>query len=332
MALTCSEIIQVVLRHLQNPLYLIACSVVSPEWHSAYEKAQISSLHLSTAKGRKHLYGLLRWMQAQQERGNFCQLTTLTIAFAEYDDEYDDDSNEKYLFSGAVIMLAGFWPLQEVKITGAFDFDMALELLPGSVKHLKLCPNILCFPDIVHLERFSRFTALQTLTVYPFTFGEDPPCLPGNCFLLGGALANLASMTLSSWPLILKGGCSITSCLPNLKRASVHLHVDLVNAFTSSDQFKVLILVLVDPTPLPDNHSVRISVNSTSKLKKLVLGGPLRTFLLTLIDLQVKKPGVELLCGNVTFNFVSIVSSSMPNDNCNSHRFDELHDFPGCYY
>ena len=171
MAAVLSEIIEIVLRHVQNPLDLIACSVVSQAWYSAYQNAQTSSLDLTISRRRlteKHVYGLVQWIQAQQARGNFCQLTALTIGF----DGYQDDSNEQYFYYGAVLMLAGTWPLQDVEVIGAFDFEMALKLLPGSVKQLKLCPSATCFPDIVHLASSNKFTTLQTLVVFPF--GDDP--------------------------------------------------------------------------------------------------------------------------------------------------------------
>ncbi|KAL3143518.1 hypothetical protein ABBQ38_002322 [Trebouxia sp. C0009 RCD-2024] len=326
MAAVCSEIIEIVLRHLRNSLDLIACSVVSQGWYSAYQNARISCLDLSIPSRQlartlrdKHLCGLVLWMQAQQARGNFCRLTALTIAC----NGYPEDSSEHYFFSGAVLMLAGTWPLQELDIVGSFDFDMALRLLPASVKHLRLLPLASCLPKIVHLASFSKFTALQTLTVHPD--GEDLPFEPGNCFVLGGALANLTSMTLSNWPFLLKDGCNISTCLPHLERISVHLDVDLVNAFTSSDQFKVLFLVLDDPSPLPQEHSVSIVVERTSKLKKLVLCAQVGNALLTVIDLQVRKPGVELLCCDVILNHIGVAPPNRDNrDNYNNHRFVEL--------
>ena len=73
-------------------------------------------------------------MQSQQALGNLCHLTTLTVLGPEA------DTNPYCFLSGAVLgavlMLAGAWPLQDVEICGDFDFDMAVVLLPPS---LKLC-------------------------------------------------------------------------------------------------------------------------------------------------------------------------------------------------
>lgn len=138
--------------------------------------------------------------------------------------------------------------------------------------------------------------------MYPYV--EEPDYWPGNCFSLSNALTNLKSLTLSSWPLLLKDGCSIANCLPNLVHASVHLHTDLVIAFTLCNQVKVLSLILVDPVPLPRNHSVQIMVKSSSQLRKLELCGPAET----LLDLRMEKPGVQLRCSNVSLRNVQVAS------------------------
>lgn len=85
----------------------------------------------------------MRWMQAQHAQGNFGQLTTLTLVLEDDDSEYRD---ELFFLFGAVLMLAGTWPLQDVAIAGAFDFDMALTLLPASIKHMRLFPIESVFP------------------------------------------------------------------------------------------------------------------------------------------------------------------------------------------
>ena len=146
---------------------------------------------------------------------------------------------------------------------------------------------------ITLLANFRKFTALQTMIIY--SSDEDPICSPGNCFLLSTALFSLTSRTLSSWPLLLKDGCSVADCLPRLVHASLVVHMELVNAFTLCDQFKALFLVLMDPILLPQDSLMTITVEYSSQLRKLILCGPVQTK----VDLIVNKPGVQVWCRNI---------------------------------
>ena len=78
----------------------------------------------------------------------------------------------------------------------------------------------------------------------------------------------------------------------------------------------------MDPAPLPRDHPVDVVVKSTSKLKKLVLCGPIETPLLTAIGLTVEKPGVELQCWYVTLKYLAVASANRGNRN--PRRFVEL--------
>ena len=70
---------------------------------------------------------------------------------------------------------------------------------------------------------------------------------------------------------MLRGRRTIADCLPSLQCASLCVHVDFVNAFTSLVQFKVLHFVLMDRTPVPPNDTVDPIVWASSQLSKLVL-------------------------------------------------------------
>ena len=289
MAAVCSnEVITNIVPHLYDPIDLTACSAVSRGWRSAYLHAQITSLCLEVPniEGRreaKHVCGLMQWVRAQHARGNFCRVTTLTMQLKE-----EAVSDTFCFFSGAVLMLAATWPLQRVRVSGPFDLDLALRLLPACITYLDLHPSTWALPKVVDLASFCKFTGLQTLTIYPF--GDDPEYEPGNCFLLTAMLTSLSNLTLSSWPLKIDDGCSVAGCLPSLLHASLHVHVDLVNDFTFLDHCRVLFLILLDPIPTPPDSFVIITVGKSSQLRMLDLCGPL----VTGIRLSVRKPGLQL--------------------------------------
>lgn len=311
MEATCSiEIIEKILKHLEDPFDLISCSAVSHKWHSGYLNARISDLSLSTSStdlstafkegNRKSLVsGLIHWIQARHVGGNFCQLTGLT-AFVDDDGENTEDLREMlWLFSGVLLALASYWPLQRVALCGYFDLNTAPVLLPASVQHMQLGPIPRTLPKVVDLGVFCKFKALQHLEIMPF--GADPLYQPKNCFLLSAALASLTYLTLASWPLLLKDGCTIAGNLPSLQCASLCVHIDFVNAFTSLDQFKVLEFVLMDE---PDETADPVFVGASSQLSKLVLRGPVQT----VMQLVAQKPGLQLLCQDLSFSKMLVAS------------------------
>lgn len=296
------EIFEIILSHLVDPFDLIRCSVVSQRWHSAYLQAQTSALNFSlrctAGSRRKYVSGLVRWIQARHAGGNFCQLANLTADFNDEDSgnaEVDAEVSETLWFSaGAVLMLAGSWPLKRVAFSGRFDFSTALGLLPASVQHLQLSIHSRALPRIIDLATFCKFKALKNLTIVPHV----PEALHQRrcCFSLSATLTNLTSLNLSTWPLLVKDDCSAAQCLPSLQCATLHLRVGSVNDFTCLDQVEALYVQLMDDSPLPPEKTAKIVlVKSSSHLRKLVLRGPLQTD----IRLQVNKPGVQLDCKNV---------------------------------
>ena len=182
---------------------------------------------------------------------------------------------------------------------------------------MKLCTTALRLPEVIDLASFRKFTALQTLVIH--SLDAAPVYQPGNCFFLSTTLANLTSIILSNWPLLLKDGCSIATCLPSLLHASVFVHVDLVNAFTSIDQFKALYLVLMDSPP-PCSSSMIIEVEKSSQLRKLVLCDPIHRYVNTVIELYVKKPGLQVCCHNLNLREIAVA----PSDVYKSSAFEEL--------
>ena len=73
--------------------------------------------------------------------------------------------------------------------------------------------------------------------------------------------------------------------------------------------------------PLATGPFLNVVIGRTSKLRKLVLCGQVEWPLLTVIDLQVRKPGVELLCCDIILKYIGVAPSI--TDNYNS-RFVEL--------
>lgn len=256
-----------------------------------------------------YVCGLLQWVRAHHARGNFRRVKNLTMETKE-----EAVSDTFCCFSAAVLMLADTWQLQRVHVSGPFDWDLVVGLLPASATHLELLPSPWALPKVVDLASFCKFTALQTLSIYPL--GHDPDYEHGNSFLLSATLTSLVSVTLSNWPFKLANGCSVAVCLPSLVHASVHLYLDLVNAFTLLDRCKVLYLILLDPTPLPIENSMEIRVESSSQLRRLSLCGEL----VSEVDLVVTKPGVQLFC-LINCNCVEVASF----DKYETQNFQELH-------
>lgn len=301
------EIIEIILSHLDDPFDLLRCSVVSQRWHSAYLKAQTSALNFSlrctAGSRRQYVSGLVRWIQARHAEDNFCQLASLTADFYVEDSgnaEVDAGVSETLWFSaGAVLMLAGAWPLERVAFSGRFDFNTALELLPASVQHLQLSVHSRALLRIVDLATFCKFGALKSLTIvlHVSEASHQRRC----CFSLSATLTNLTSLNLSTWPLLVKNGCSVAQCLPSLLCATLHVHVGSVNAFTCLEKVKALYVHLMDDSPLPPAKTAKtISVESSSQLRKLVLRGPLQTD----IRLLVGKPGMQLDCKDINVSCI----------------------------
>ena len=315
------DIIGNILRHFEEPLDVLRCSAVSHRWHSAYLLAQTSALCLSlrTFDGRQkgRISGLMHWIQARHAAGNFCQLKSLTAHFGHEEAEFGEGNQELsdmlWIFAGAVLMLAGTWPLQRAQLFGRFNLGIATELPPTSIQYLLLCIHPRAFPKLVNLDIFCKFEALKTLTIVPR--GAIMYQL-GNCFSLSTTLANLTSLTLSSWPLLIKDIRIVSRLLPSLLSASLHVYIGFVNAFTVYDQVKALHLVLMDESPAPPEGTANtIVVESSSQLRKLVLRGPVQTE----IRLVVGKIGLQLDCESVNISSILLKSSNVECHEVDQH-------------
>ena len=143
-----------------------------------------------------------------------------------------------WFLAGSVLVLGGNWPLQRVVIFGRFDFITTLEQLPAFVQHLQLCMHPKATPQIVDLAKFCKVEVLKELVIVPH--GPDPSYQPGNCFILSTTSADLTSLTLSSWPLLVQDGCNAAAaeCLPSLLYASLRNFVGVLNDLTRLDDVK----------------------------------------------------------------------------------------------
>ena len=172
-ALCDTNIIGSILRQLEEPLDLLHCSAVSQRWRSACLKAQTFALSFSvpTTAGVQYISGLIHWIQTRHAGGNLSLLKSFTAQLEDKNTVHgelaDEHSERLWFVAGAVLMLAGTWPLQRVVIAGRFDFSTTLKLLPASVQYLQLCMHAKALPQVVDLAKFCKFESLKELVVVP---------------------------------------------------------------------------------------------------------------------------------------------------------------------
>lgn len=295
-----------VFNQLQGLDDFVVCSSVSKSWNALVQEARPSCLMVGSSEQFPPLDAqgaacVLRWIQAKQKAGHLQQLREFWLCA---DDLFRDEYEEIRLqsaFLEAAIMCTGFWNLQTCTLDGAFCLEQAVALLPITLKHLDLTPDVT--PPDLHLSTLNRFMNLQWLFLAgrpgPLDSGLISLILDGNLPALRKlevglpffisiegtpSAAELQLMLVASFPCLVQA--SLTMC-------ATEAGIALANAFLSYKGLKELIMGISEGP----SRFVMLSVPTSSSLTLLRLVGPENS---TEISLEIRKKNLEYECRGVT--------------------------------
>ncbi len=166
------SLLERILGYLTRYKDTVRASAISRSWHDA-----AASLHprcMSVPDGAwpmdEHaVYSTIRWLQSQQQNQRFDHLNSLHINMESRIGSLFTDSCCELLLPEklfqSMLVTASLWPLQTCELTGYLDITSIAMLLPDRLQHLRICPDDDCFPDVVSLSLFARFTQLKTLCI-----------------------------------------------------------------------------------------------------------------------------------------------------------------------
>lgn len=188
-----TEVLAVVLNCLENASDLMRCSAVCKIWATGADKARPTALsfyhhHLSTSEDDG--VGHTKWLQAWQTQGRLENLQNVTWA------ENKLEAHANSSFCRRLLSYAGLWNLHTCCLDGLFCFSAAVRLLPTTLKHLRLFPDVA--PKSVRMSRFERLIDLEHLTMGHFRRGCVPSDPYGMSFFVDKCLmSHLMCLDLS---------------------------------------------------------------------------------------------------------------------------------------
>lgn len=301
-----------VLSHMDTLRDVVRCSVVSKTWQAAMREAQLTCLVIpgNTVQGGEPcvldtvgMTSALTWLQSQNQEGRLhnVEYLSLELNFGCTLDCYEGKTIAD--FCQLVLIQAVAWPLKMCFIDGPFDVSLATPLLPPSLHHVSLHPQPDSMPHHLSLSMFERFPELQTLVIKT-SDGDGQPTFPVDsaaCFLLQSTFSKLTSLHLSPWKLHLIQGCSLRTCLPNLRYAVMHVPADQAQVVADLDGLEYLGLAIQDT----QQDRAWLTISEGNSLQRLTVHSPDNTRLHFLAE----KPDLEFEVNNVC-----IVKKGMRSD------------------
>ena len=244
------------------------------------------------------VYSTIRWLQSQQQNQRFDHLNSLHINMESRIGSLFTDSCCELLLPEklfqSMLVTASLWPLQTCELTGYLDITSIAMLLPDRLQHLRICPDDDCFPDVVSLSLFARFTQLKTLCIVSLPEHEVPEDVVTTAFLLNHTFPSLETLTLDPWPVQIPEGHIPAVCFPALHNMFLHSPADQAECMLSIPKLKCLGIVLRDLPPIPGDQCRRwasMTITAACMLCKLWLIGPEETN----FELKAQeKPDIEI--------------------------------------
>ena len=218
-----------VLSHLTEDQDLVRCTAVNKAWAAACTWPQPRAIRLvqrERASPVDHMQVAvqqLRWLQSLQRTGRLQNLQEARLLLL--CDQPIDPTPLAHGFG----MVAGLHHLCRCEIQGAYCLAAVLSLLPTSLVRLDLWPET--GPNFICLSSFQQFTHLQWLRL---GVGIDNPIdkddlhRPMYTLVVDTVMVCLKTLVIhDELQCMLRPGCSILHCLPNVCHFSVRITADL---------------------------------------------------------------------------------------------------------
>ena len=206
-----AELLAIVLSRLDEPSDFVRSSAVCKQWATGVSQLRPKALNLWHWRNPEQ-EGDTSWLQAWQLQGRLQNLQDVSWV------EDSPDLHYNSIFSYALLSYAALWNLHTCRLDGGFCFKAALCLLPTSLKHLALHPNVA--QKALRLSKFERFTDLEHLTVGPHWAPRDEMSFSvNNCLMTNLKCLDLAPGAAIAYTL--DADSDIAGCLPNLVKLRV---------------------------------------------------------------------------------------------------------------
>ena len=192
----------------------VRCSAVCKAWQAASQKVHHTTLYVVTTKGVQFppegLVGVVRWLQVKNRAGCLDSLQRFLVNIFGDDDctAACHEHRRLQLFSQSVAALAGSWRLRRFMLILHSPLDIAVPMLPPSLRHLVLELRTDILPGTVALSMFQGLKELQKLELMLVSIEEQAVVVKRQKtagFIVDAQFNALTYLKLSPWRLRAKG-------------------------------------------------------------------------------------------------------------------------------
>ena len=266
-----------VLTEVKHLVDFVRCSAVCKSWQAACQRVHPTSIYVvPDRKGfvfnPEGLDKVLKWLQLKNRAGCLHSLQKICVAV---DGDYDctpDCRNEQRLqfFTQSIVALAGSWHLLSCTLLLHSPIDMAVPMLPPSLRELVLEVRTGTLPECVSLWMFEGLRELQKLELL-LSSEEEPSVVAQRQrtaeFRVDAHLSALTSLQLSPWVISMPADQTLSDYMPSLQKLNVY--VIPAQAQSLLDLASLHTLTLTIASILHELESHKLEVRASSHLRFL---------------------------------------------------------------
>ena len=222
-----------ILAKLEDIADLVRCSAVCKSWQAACQRVHPTSIYITpdlyldaiVFKPEK-LVGVVKWLQLKSREGCFNNLQRLCVSVNAVNCTPGCSKDQcLQFFSQSIVALAGAWHLLRYKMSLYSPLDMAVPMLPPSLRHLVLKVHTAILPESVSLSLFEGLRELQKLELVLCTREEQSVIAQRKRtahFRVDAHLSTVTSLILSPWAIDMPAGKILSDYMPSLQHLDVY--------------------------------------------------------------------------------------------------------------
>ena len=274
-----------ILAKLEDLVDVVRCSAVCKSWQAACQRVHPTSIYITpdlyyeaVVFNPEGLNGVLKWLQLKNRAGCFNNLHRLAVSVNEGYCTFDCSQDQcLQFFSQSIVALAGSWHLLRFSMSLHSPLDMAVPMLPPSLRHLVLEVHTAILPESVSLSMFEGLRELQKLELKLCSHEEQSVIDQRQRtahFGVDAHLSTVTSLVLSPWAIDMPAGKTLSDDMPSLQHLDVYATPGQAQVLLDLASLHTLTLNIISFGAMHEHHWLKVCASSHLHFLKLFCSSP----------------------------------------------------------